>query len=50
MIAEEQDFAAVIARAKAMLAAEFGLLHATLEPETAAQGLCRPGRLSGAAV
>ena len=38
VIAEGQDFAAVIARAKAMLAAEFGLLHATLEPETAAQG------------
>lgn len=32
------DFTAVIARAKAMLAEEFGLLHVTLEPETQAAG------------
>jgi cobalt-zinc-cadmium efflux system protein len=32
------DFAQVIAAAKAMLAAEFGLTHVTLEPETAALG------------
>ncbi|MBD3786123.1 MAG: cation transporter [Sphingomonadales bacterium] len=38
VIAEGQDFAAVIAGAKAMLAADFDLMHATLEPETAAQG------------
>lgn len=38
VIAEGADFTAVIARAKAMLEAEFELLHVTLEPETAAGG------------
>ncbi len=38
VIAEGADFATVIAGAKAMLEAEFDLVHATLEPETAAAG------------
>ena len=38
VLAEDADFAAVIAQAKAMLAEQFDLTHVTLEPETRARG------------
>ncbi len=42
VLAEGADFVALIAQAKAMLAAEFGLAHAVIEPETRAGGCADP--------
>lgn len=43
VLREGADFAATIARAKVMLATDFGLTHVTLEPETRAQGCADQG-------
>lgn len=43
VLPEGADFAATIARAKAMLASDFGLTHVTLEPETRLLGCADQG-------
>lgn len=49
VLAEGADYAATIARAKAMLAADFDIRHATLEPETRAAGCADQAAAGGCA-